>query len=227
MLVDFHAHILPLADHGCDSPGMARGQLNYAKKAGVAAIVSTPHFYPHRHTIEQFLARQERGKRLLGEIFQDNDPIVIYGAEVLVCPGMEHMKELEKLAIQGTDGVILLELPYNGVNDDIWETIYSIEECSFQPIIAHLDRYELPVINQVKKMKLKIQLNAQAFQPVLQRKKWINFAQDYNVCAIGSDIHGLAKNGYQQFKTAVQLLGAQGDAVMDYSESLLKLNTLC
>jgi protein-tyrosine phosphatase len=224
MLVDFHAHILPLADHGCDSPEMARGQLNYAKKAGVEAIVSTPHFYPHRHTIEQFLARQERGKRLLSGIFQEGDPVVLYGAEVLVCPGMERMGELEKLAIQGSDGVILLELPFYGVNDDIWETICCIEERSFQPVIAHLDRYELPVINQALKMKIKIQLNAQAFQPVLKRRKWINLCKEHNVCAIGSDIHGLDKNGFQQLKTAVHLLGPQGNAVMDYSKWLLKLN---
>lgn len=223
MLVDFHAHILPLADHGCDSPEMARSQLNFAKNAGIGAIVSTPHFYPHKHTVEQFIARQERGKYLLKKVLQEDDPIILYGAEVLVCPGMERMENLEKLIVQGTDGVILLELPFYGVNDDIWETIYCIQERSFQPVIAHLDRYELPVINQALKINVNIQLNAQVFQPILHRKKWVNFSRNHRVCAIGSDIHGLPRNGCQPFRSAIHFLGDQADVVMNRSRSLLKL----
>lgn len=223
MLVDFHAHILPLADHGCDSPEMARSQLDLAKNAGVEAIVSTPHFYPHKHTVGQFIARQERGRHLLKEVLQEDDPKVFYGAEVLVCPGMERMENLEKLIVQGTDGIILLELPFHGVNDDIWETIYCIQERSLQPVIAHLDRYELSVINQALKININIQLNAQAFQPILHRKKWIDFSGNHRVCAIGSDIHGVPRNGYQPFKSAIHLLGDQANVVMNWSSSLLKL----
>ena len=54
-LVDFHAHILPEADHGSSSLEMSLWQLASAKRYGVTRIIATPHFYPHVHTVESLL----------------------------------------------------------------------------------------------------------------------------------------------------------------------------
>ena len=56
-IIDFHSHILPGADHGSSSVETSLAQLNSAKNAGVTRLIATPHFYPHRHTLEKFLAR--------------------------------------------------------------------------------------------------------------------------------------------------------------------------
>ena len=50
-IVDFHAHVLPCADHGSSSVSTSLSQLSYAKGAGVKRIIATPHFYPHKHTL--------------------------------------------------------------------------------------------------------------------------------------------------------------------------------
>ena len=47
-MVDFHSHILPGVDHGSASLEMSVEMLKTAKKAGVATIVATPHFYKHK-----------------------------------------------------------------------------------------------------------------------------------------------------------------------------------
>ena len=54
-IIDFHAHILPGADHGSSGLEESLNQLALIRAAGVDTVVATPHFYPHRHTPEEFL----------------------------------------------------------------------------------------------------------------------------------------------------------------------------
>lgn len=223
MLIDFHAHILPMADHGCDSLATARRQLHLMRQAGIAAVVATPHFYPHRHTVEQFLARQNRGMQLISEMTDAPEtPTVLAGAEVLVCSGLERMDGLEQLCIWQTNRVILLELPFQEITEDIWDTICEIEGKGFQPVLAHLDRYEPKVVHRALELKLPIQLNASAFRNVLHRRKWKTLVEQQQVCALGSDLHGVDAGAVRQFQNAVRILGESADILMQRTERLLK-----
>lgn len=223
MLIDFHAHILPMADHGCDSLATARRQLHLMRQAGIAAVVATPHFYPHRHTVEQFVARQNRGMQLISEMTDAPEtPTVLAGAEVLVCSGLERMDGLEQLCIWQTNRVILLELPFQEITEDIWDTICEIEGKGFQPVLAHLDRYEPKVVHRALELKLPIQLNASAFRNVLQRRKWKTLVEQRQVCALGSDLHGVDAGVVRQFQNAVRILGDSADILMQRTERLLK-----
>ena len=58
-MTDFHAHVLPKADHGCKNVEMSLAQLAQAREVGIHRIVATPHFYAQRHTVEEFLLRRE------------------------------------------------------------------------------------------------------------------------------------------------------------------------
>ena len=55
MIVDFHSHILPRADHGSDSIETTQKQLQMIAEAGTEAVVATPHFYPDKDTPSAFL----------------------------------------------------------------------------------------------------------------------------------------------------------------------------
>ena len=55
MRIDFHAHVLPHADHGSTSVESSIKQIEEAKKAEVDFIVATPHFYPNKHNLYSFL----------------------------------------------------------------------------------------------------------------------------------------------------------------------------
>ena len=59
-MIDFHAHILPGADHGSDGLETSLRQLALAEEAGVDTIVATPHFYPQSDSFSEFLRRRER-----------------------------------------------------------------------------------------------------------------------------------------------------------------------
>lgn len=224
MRIDFHAHILPATDHGCDSAEMARRQLDLASSVGIEAIVATPHFYPHQDTVEHFVERQFRGAAKLHSVLKETDPQVFLGAEVLVCTGMERMTGLKYLCIERTDQVILLELPFHGVPEEIWETICDIRDQGYQPVLAHLDRYDRTVVQRALSLHVPFQLNADAFHSVFNRKKWKSFVGQGVVYALGSDIHGISPEAYSQFKRAISILGDDADVLMKRTAKLLKLS---
>ena len=57
---DYHSHILPGCDHGSDGIKTSLKQIEMAKSVGIKTICATPHFYPHKESVESFLARRQR-----------------------------------------------------------------------------------------------------------------------------------------------------------------------
>lgn len=226
MRIDFHAHILPHADHGCDGVPTARRQLDLMRAAGIGAAVAVAHFYPHRHTAAVFLRRRDNGMNLLHSALREGDPRILAGAEVLLCAGLEHMEGLERLSIAGSGGVLLLELPYQGMTEELWETIGEIEARGLRPVLAHLDRYDAAVRRRAAASGLPVQINAAAFQPLLRRPFWKHFCGAENVCALGSDLHGAEPADYRRFSAALQALGADGERMMSKTAALLGLEDM-
>lgn len=58
--LDYHAHILPGCDHGSDGLATSLKQVEMAASAGVKTICATPHFYPHKESVESFLRRRKK-----------------------------------------------------------------------------------------------------------------------------------------------------------------------
>ena len=139
--IDFHAHILPAADHGCADVRTSIQQLTLAKQAHVDTVIATPHFYPQLESIDEFLLRRKQCSQKLAEAIYNKDlPEVLVGAEVQLCPGMDRMEGLQQLCIQGTN-ILLLELPphyslrtFDNVIDNL---IYGHR---LKVVLAHIDR---------------------------------------------------------------------------------------
>ena len=56
--IDFHAHLLPGADHGSDSLATSLRQVALAQEAGIGLLIATPHFYPRLESPGAFLERR-------------------------------------------------------------------------------------------------------------------------------------------------------------------------
>lgn len=56
--LDHHAHVLPGCDHGSDGLETSLRQLDMAAAVGIRTVCATPHFYPHRESVESFLRRR-------------------------------------------------------------------------------------------------------------------------------------------------------------------------
>ena len=108
-IVDFHSHILPGADHCSGSLETSIWQINSAIRHGVTRIIATPHFYPHRHRVDDFVYKRDEAFYKLEKHIPKGVKIVL-GAEVLICQGIENLPDIDKLFSSGTNCLLLCEV---------------------------------------------------------------------------------------------------------------------
>ena len=222
-IIDFHAHILPNADHGSFSVDTTAFQLKSALKCGISVIVATPHFYPHRENVDAFIRRRDASYKRLISSYPDSRPEIKLGAEVLICENIEEIPSLDLLCIEGTR-TLLLELPFADFFDSFVYSVKSLTQSGYRVVLAHADRYDPRSIDRLLSVGAKIQLNADALSGLFVSKhikKWIE--NDY-VVALGSDIHGEDKRAYPRLIKAIKRLGLNADKVMKTSEMHCNLN---
>ena len=195
MRTEYHCHVLPALDDGSENMEMSVSMLQSMKEQGVERVVFTPHFYAHSEkSVEVFLERRQAAFDQLKAASPISE--MLLGAEVAVEHGLSEIQDIEKLAIQGTN-LILLELPYRAFKDWMLEEIYQISvEHHLKVMLAHVHRY-LEYYNQEQMERLLevnavFQVNIEAFGRFSDRrfvKKMLK--EDYPV-VFGSDAHNLS-----------------------------------
>ena len=206
-ICDFHAHILPGADHGSDSLKTSLRQLSLAKKFGVNRIIATPHFYPHEESIESFIKRRNAAYSLLECELTSDLPTVKLGAEVLICPKIEEIPSLEKLCIQGTR-TLLIELPFNDFSKEYFSSVKELIKHGYKVVLAHAERYESDIIESLVKLGAVIQINAYSITRFFKNCSIESWKNRKLIYAIGSDIHGADYFAYAKFAKARKKLSS-------------------
>lgn len=221
MKIDFHAHILPRTDHGCDGSLMAHRQLLLMREAGTDAVVATPHFYPNHDSVESFLDRREGALYAMQQKLPLADlPTVYPAAEVLVCVGIDKMPGLERLAVSGTN-VILLEMPFTYWGEELIETVKGVRARGLLPVLAHIDRYPPEAVAELMQLGFLAQVNAEAFGALRSTRVLCRYMEEGKVVALGSDLHGDMPRSYKRFLLMQRKLGTLADAVFARSAELL------
>ena len=114
-MIDFHAHILPNADHGSKNIETSFKQVSLARRAGISTIVATPHFYMNSDTLEDFIKRRDESYNELIEALRGTaleDIRIIKASEVNLQVDLFQLKDLKPLCIENTN-YMLLELAQN------------------------------------------------------------------------------------------------------------------
>ena len=218
-IVDFHAHILPRADHGSSSIEDTVFQLKSAALNGVSRIIATPHFYPQRENVTSFITRRDNSYKLLADSIADSLPSILLGAEILICDNIEEMPMLEQLCVSGTR-ILLIELPFTDFSQGYINSTKELIKQGYTVVIAHADRYESSHIDQLIRAGAYIQLNADSLSKIFiskHIKKWI---KENKVYAIGSDIHKRDSKAYVRFKKAINKLGEYATNLKKHSDSI-------
>lgn len=206
--LDYHAHILPGCDHGSDCLKTSLEQIEMARKAGIKTICATPHFYPHKETVEEFSVRRQHAFDEMLPGLTEDSPCILLGAEVLICDGMEHLDGLQSLCLQGTNE-LLLEMPFYNWPDSLWDTLYQLQDMDdIKIVIAHADRYPAENIEYLIRDGFILQLNAECFLKAFHRKRYISWLNSGRVKYLGSDIHMLG-NGYRNFERCKKTIGSK------------------
>lgn len=222
MRIDFHAHILPGADHGCSGVEMALQQLAMAREAKVELVVLTPHFYPHKENLDTFLERRARTYQALKDATRGMDtPRLLLGAEIYLCPGLQDLDGLEQLCI-GESKTALFEMPREKSRPELFATLDEIREFrGVRPIMAHIDRYEEADVRRLLNMEFPAQLNASSLCKFWRRGKLLQYVKAGQVYALGSDIHG-TDIGYREYQKAETVLKPYFADIMEKSRQLLE-----
>ena len=222
-LIDFHTHVLPGADHGSSSLSTSLSQLSLARDAGIKRVVATPHFYPDRHTVDNFLERRQKAYDELAPHITSDLPEIIIGAEVLVCPGIDRMDGIETLCIKGTN-TILLELPFSDFDTSYCDVAYKLRSRGMKIILAHADRYPKENIERMLDAGALIQLNTDSLCTLFRRRHLYDWLDRGLVAALGSDIHDANKKAYKYLSAALERIRPFVPQIMQSSEELLKSN---
>ena len=190
--IDFHAHIVPFADHGCESVEEAVKQLTMMQKAGTHTVVATPHFYPAQDNVDEFIARVDHGMNALMPHLPEHAPKIFLGSEILLCPSIHQMPGFDRLCIRGTK-ICLLELPINGCTEDLFETVDDILSLGYTVVLAHINRYLRSFADQIDcllDMGALAQVNAGSLKGFWNRRRLRPYLESGCVVALGSDLHG-------------------------------------
>ncbi|MBS7299027.1 MAG: hypothetical protein KIG65_08100 [Eubacteriales bacterium] len=222
-MIDFHSHILPDVDDGAEDIITALKMLKRAKRDGIDTVVSTSHAYiGDESDIDSFIERRNRAyDELYNAMSIDGGdfPEIRLGAELHLKSYIGRYDTVTKLAVQKTD-YILIEMPYSGWNQELYEAIYNIKLMGLKPVMAHIERYMRyrSEFHNLKALDVLFQVNADSFLSKPMRKTLLDlFYRDY-VHILGSDMHNLDERKNRMAEATDILRNRYGRKFCEYLE---------
>lgn len=193
MLTDYHCHVLPGIDDGAETPEISEKMLDLMRLQGVGRIVLTPHFYPHRESsVEDFLRKRADA---FAKISHRTEFEFHLGAEIAIERGFSEISRIERLAIEGTN-LMLLELPFSGYGRWVPDEIHNLT-CGTHlvPVLAHIHRYigiyTKSQIDEILSSDAVFQVNTEAFANFRERRFVKKLIRSGVRIVFGSDAHDL------------------------------------
>ena len=206
-MIDFHTHILPRMDDGSRRMAETQKMLKMEYDQGVRQVVASSHFYAQHEFPETFLDRRGRRLARVREILHEEEwgqeMQIFGGAEVLYYNGMADSPMLPSLCIEGTD-TLLLEMPFSQWDKEVYREVRKIiEHRRIKVILAHVERYSLP---------LTIQLNAGEILQFGKKKLCRELLNSGIPVLLGSDCHNTGRRAPNMLKgkKAVDKLAGAG-----------------
>lgn len=194
MLTDYHCHVLLGIDDGAETPEISEKMLDLIRLQGVGRIVLTPHFYPHRESsVEDFLRKRADA---FAKISHRTEFEFHLGAEIAIERGFSEISGIERLAIEGTN-LMLLELPFSGYGRWVPDEIHNLT-CGTHlvPVLAHIHRYigiyTKSQIDEILSSDAVFQVNTEAFANFRERRFVRKLIRSGAKVVFGSDAHNLA-----------------------------------
>lgn len=196
-MIDVHCHILPYVDDGAENMDEALDLLFMEAAQGVSEICLTPHLRSGMFTSsdEKVILQFERLKQ---RVNTEGIPIQLFlSREYFYDTAFLEILEQKTALAMGSRNVVLVEFHYSVSSDTLLSAAQHIRQTGYQPLFAHLERYEciqnqpsiaLDLINT----GTMIQVNADSILGLEGRKKkntshWL--LKNHCVFIVASDAH--------------------------------------
>ncbi|MBQ7368635.1 MAG: hypothetical protein IJW60_02870 [Clostridia bacterium] len=214
-MIDIHTHVLPDLDDGARNDNETAALIRAELSNGVRELVFTPHYYAKKRPVECFLKQREAVVERIRPLLSVGLKTRV-GAEVHLTGVNDPPSDaLCSLAIEGTN-CVLVELPFEGKwNGGLLTNLFRfIADTGYQPIIAHIERYEQirknpTLINTLVKMGCLIQLNTGAFLDKHTQKFAFCLLRHGLVHCLGTDTHNLEDRA-PNYKAAKEYVKEKG-----------------
>ncbi len=192
MLTDYHCHVLPGIDDGAENPEISEKMLDLMEMQGVGRVILTSHFYPHcESSVEKFLRKRADA---FAKIAHRTEFEFRLGAEVAIERGFSEIPGIEKLAVEGTD-LMLLELPFSGYGRWVLDEIHNLTCAGILPVFVHIHRYiglyTKSQLDEILNTDAIFQVNTEAFANFRERRFVKNLIRSGAKIVFGSDAHDL------------------------------------
>jgi protein-tyrosine phosphatase len=220
--VDFHSHLLPGIDDGCQTIEDSLENIRELQKQGVKKIITTPHIfqelYPNTPEIIRSKLAQVRKALSDHQIEMDIEATAEYYLDEWFC---ENFKDIELLTLPGK--YILVETNYMERPHFLEEILFELQLSGYKVILAHPERYnyllgDFSKLDDLFDTGILFQCNLLSFTGYYSpriREASMHLLRNKMIHIVGSDIHKIKHSTtITQFKKT-----------KEYGE-LLKLNLM-
>ncbi len=229
---DIHMHVIPGVDDGARDLEEALQMLEISYRQGVRRVIATPHDDYHRPSGMAGIAPIRRQFELLAEAASARYAglELRLGCEVQWKPVRisDRLRRAEICTMDGS-GCVLVEFEPGDDPDLMRESLFSVLDEGFQPILAHTERYrnlaeERDMIRVIREKGVLLQINA--YSLVMEQKhvtkgcaRWLveNELADF----LGSDAHGI-KHRPPEMRSGIEYL--RRHCSESYFDALVSLN---
>ncbi len=207
-LFDVHCHMVPGVDDGAADLEESLAMLKMQHEDGVRKIIITPHYRrrmfetPAKKVHEQFLKLQEAAKK------EYPDMSLYLGCELHSNMDLQDILEKRKYVTMAGSSYVLLEFSEGDSAQHIRERVYNVLSCGYEPIIAHVERYQATVksvgfSSDLVDMGARLQVNVES---ILGKYTW--GAKRYCRKLMKEDLLGFVGSDSHNTKTRIPNIGA-------------------
>lgn len=195
--VEFHSHLLPGIDDGCETMEHSMEVLKLLQRKGYEKVIITPHimgdFYKNsKHTILPLL------EQVKAAAVAEGITLKLEAAAEYMIDEVFEQKVAEGDVLTFGNNYVLVEMPFQQPSPNMKKVFFDMQVNGYQPVLAHPERYlyyaaRKERYNELADAGILFQLNM--FSLVGYYNPAIKRAADYLIDQklvhfVGSDIHG-------------------------------------
>lgn len=189
MLIDLGGNLLPGFSGGSGDVRSCAERLSALHRAGIAAAVLTPLYYPAKRSVEDFTAYRNSVLQNLSYNMPEHSPALYLGCEVYIDERLKYISAIGELTVWGTHTMIAY-MPEGTWEGALIDTLEAIRASGVDVLLAHIDRYPEKYAEDLFKYGYRAILDASAFCGVSNlrhRKKYLSWIDEGYVVGIGSN----------------------------------------